>query len=313
MATAQELDAGLQKFTADNPWIFQLIKYFDGETMPIPWGQVGIRSNYLQYMASTYNNASMVVGQLDFSPAATTSEQATQAAKQMFDQSKGFWEKATASGSIAWEAFSGGGMVVFAEALSVFVGTAFLQMQKGYNLHTSGVVTAFLQQTDEKVAQLVRSGQITQEKGVQILRDTELALQRHATSLNEGFSAINYMNKKGLFDSQKKATGDFGASALVAMTIVGVALIAAIALAFVSCYQTSAMTTLIEEQCSKYTNERLRLACTKAATEKIPKIDFGEIAGQFSKYLMYGLLLVGAVYFAPTIVKKLSEARKASR
>lgn len=303
VAVVSQMERDLQKFQTSNPWIFDLIKSFAGHGSPIPWGQsASVRGGYVGYMSSPYQAAESAVSQLDFSVEATTSREATQAAKQLFDQTKDFWDKAQSMGSIAWETFTGGGVEVAQEAFAVFLGTAFEHLKIGYQLHASGIAVAFLRDAELRVSKEVQKGKVSQVEAVGIISSAEKALQLHASSINDGMSAIAYLNRNGWLESQKKSSvqGIFGGPVLV---ILGIVAIAAAALTIVAVYQIMTVNKVITEQCAKFSDERLRSACISEALRKLPHIDFGAITGQFMKWLVIGALVVGGVVFLPTVVR----------
>lgn len=301
MATAVELERQVGKFREDNPWIFDLINYFN-ESSPIPWGQIGVRQDYSRYLWTPFSQARAAYNSLDFRPEAVSSKEATESAKVMFDQTKGFWDKAQAAGGIAWETFSGGGMDVVADVLVVFVGTSFKHLEYGYNLHVSGAVQEFLKTTEAKVSRAVSAGKISQSKGVQIITDAEKALQQHASNVKEGLAAIAYLDKKGWLNAAKHGTGAVFSGAVI--TILGVAAIAAAAMVIVAMYQISTVNKIIAEQCSTYTDEKARLACTKSALEKLPTWDMAAITGNIMKWLVFGGLAIAVVAFLPFVTKQ---------
>lgn len=295
--------SGLEKFTADNPWIFDLISYFDGSTVPIPWGQVGINSSYVGYILPNYNAAKRAIGSLALDKI-PTSREATQATKDLFDQTKSTWEKASAMGVMTWESMTGGSMDVPYEILATFSASAFLQMEQGFHLHASGIAKGFLQNAERRVAQDLARGKISKTEAVSIIRGTEQALQNHASTINEGLGAIAYLDKKGFFNTQK-ALG-----APVIALVLGLAAIAAAALCIVAVYQIATVNSVIREECSKFEDEKLRLACIQEMSKKLPNIDFTAITGQLAKWAMIGLLIVGGVYLAPVVVRSMMGARK---
>jgi len=308
MASAAQLQKGLDKFTADNPWIFDLISEFDGESVPIPWGHVGIGSAYVQYMLPVYNKARAAVSSLDFSPEATSSAEATAAAKALFDQTKSTWSKIQSVGTMAWESILGEGMDVPYEILAVFSGTAFLQMEYGFHLHASGVAKSYLKDVETKVARSLQSGEISQAEAINIVRNTEQALQNHASTINDGLSAISYLDREGFFDTQKRAVGAVSSAVVV---VLGLAAIAAAALTIVAVYQISIINSVISEQCPKFEDESKRLDCMKTALEQMPKIDFGAITGQLGKWLAITGIALGAFYLAPAVIgRSVREAHK---
>jgi len=312
VATAAELERQVQKFQNDNPWIFDLIGYFN-EAPEIPWGHVGVRSDYLSYLFGSYDKARVAYDSLDFRPEAVSSKEATEAAKRMFDQTKGFWDKAQAAGSIAWETFSGGGMDVVADVLVVFVGTSFKHLEYGYNLHVSGAARELLKTTEQRVSEQIRRGQISRQKGLQLIGDTEKALQYHASSVKDGLAAIGYLDSKGFLNSAKRAANGLGALGGAVISILGIAAIAAAALVIVAMYQISTVNKIIAEQCSTFRDEKARLACTKAALERLPQWDMAAIAGSLIKWLVLGGLAVGAVVFLPTIARSVFRSRAVIR
>jgi hypothetical protein len=294
---------GLEKFTADNPWIFELISHFDGKATPIPWGQVGIHSSYVGYMMSNYNAAKSAVNSLALNKV-PTSREATQATKDLFDQTKSTWSKASSMGVMVWESLTGGTMAVPYEILATFSASAFLEMEVGFHLHASGVAKGFLKDTEARVGRDLQRGKISEAKAVEIVRNTEKALQDHASSINDGLGAIAYLDRKGYFSTQKALGAPFIA------LVLGLAAIAAAALAIVSVYQISTVNNLIKEECSKFTDEKLRLACVKELSKKLPSIDFGAITGQLAKWAMIGALVIGSVWFAPIIVRSAMKSRR---
>ena len=296
--------AGLDKFTADNPWIFDLISYFDGEGLPIPWNTTAIGSGYVQYMIPNYNAAKRAINSLNLSKI-PTSREATAAAKALFDQTRSTWDKMSDVGVMVWESTTGGTMDVPYEILATFSATAFLQMELGFHLPSSGIAQEYLRDTEQKVARELQSGRITEAQAVETIRNNEKALQDHASTINEGLSAIAYLDREGFFNSQKS----LGAIPILGV-VLGLAAIAAAALVIVSVYQISTVNSIITKECSKFQNEKYRLACITEVSKKLPSIDFSEITGQLAKWLTIGVLVAGGVYFGPLIARRyFSEVR----
>lgn len=296
--------AGLEKFTADNPWIFELISHYDGTTSKIPWGSVSINGDYVRYMLPTYNSASNAITslKLDHMP---TSKEATQATKELFDQTKGTWSKLSSMGAVAWESAFGGMPVVY-EVLSTFSVSAFFELKAGFDLHASGVAKGYLKDTELRVGAAMRAGKISESEAVNVVRNTEQSLRDHANMIQEGLGAIAYLDRKGWFDTQKLS----GLGAAPVAMILGLVAIAAAALVIVAVYQISTVNDLIKEECTKFQDEKLRLACISELSKSFPKIDFGEITGQLAKWLVIGALVAGSVYFLPVITRSVLKAQK---
>jgi hypothetical protein len=303
VATVAELERQVESFRIDNPWIFDLINYFEGAA-PIPWGQVGVRSNYQSYMYGPYDQALRAFTALDFRPEAISSHAATDAAKQMFDSTKGFWDKTKSAGTIAWETFSGGGMNVVADVLVIFVGTAFKHLEYGYNLHVSGAATAFLRTVEARMAKEVQGKRITQDRAVLLISNAEKALQYHASAVRDGLLAIGNLDRNGYLDRAKQSRSGVGALPAGVIAILGVAAIAAAAMVIVAMYQISTVNKIIAEQCSTFTDQKARLACTESALSKLPTWDMAAIAGGITKALVFGGLVVLGVMFAPFLVRQ---------
>lgn len=298
-------EAGLEKFTADNPWIFDLISYFDEDTPQIPWSTVGISGSYVRYMVPTYQSAERAILSLNLERI-PTSKEATAATKELFDQTKGTWSKISSMGTIAWES-AFGGMPVIYEVLATFSASAFLQLKEGFDLHASGIAAGYLKDTELRVQQSLRAGKISQSEATTILRNTESALKNHATTVQEGLGALAYLDQKGWFKTQKLQ--GLGALPIVGM-VLGIVAIAAAALAIVAVYQISTVNSLIREECSKFQDEKLRLACISELSKALPQIDFGAITGQIAKWVVLGLLVAGGVFFAPALVRSAMGARR---
>lgn len=207
-------------------------------------------------------------------------------------------------GVMAWESLTGGTMDVPYEILATFSVSAFFELERGYHLHASGIAAQYLKETEIKVASTLSNGKISQQQAVQLVKDAEKALQDHASTINKGLGAVAYLDQKGFFNSQK-ALG----FPLVAL-VLGLSAIAAAALVIVSVYQISVVNGIIQKECSKFQDEKMRLACIQEMSRKLPSIDFSAITGQVAKWVMIGLLAVGGVYFAPTVVRSLLGARK---
>jgi hypothetical protein len=298
-------EAGLEKFTADNPWIFDLISYFDGDTPQIPWGSVSINGSYTRYMIPTYQSAEKAILSLNLEKV-PTSREATQATKELFDQTRGTWDKISSMGMIAWES-AFGGMPVVREVLATFSASAFLQLKQGFDLHASGIAKEYLRDTELRVAQRLQSGDITRNEAVSIIKNTEQALQNHATTIQEGLGALAYMDKEGWFETQQ--LNGLGAVPILG-AVLGIVAIAAAALVIVAVYQISTVNSLIREECSKFQDEKYRLACMSEMSKALPQIDFGAITGQITKWIVLGLLVAGGVYFAPVIARSAMGARR---
>jgi hypothetical protein len=86
--------------------------------------------------------------------------------------------------------------------------------------------------------------------------------------------------------------------------------IAAAALTIVSIYQISTVNKIISEQCSTFSDEKLRQQCISDALDKLPSIDFSAISGQLFKWLVIGGLVAGGVIFMPTVARSLLKTRK---
>src|SRR5690606_3901879 len=296
--------AGLEKFTADNPWIFELISHYDGTTSKIPWGSVSINGDYVRYMLPTYNSASNAITslKLDHMP---TSKEATQATKELFDQTKGTWSKLSSMGAVAWESAFGGMPVVY-EVLSTFSVSAFFELKAGFDLHASGVAKGYLKDTELRVGAAMRAGKISESEAVNVVRNTEQSLRDHANMIQEGLGAIAYLDRKGWFDTQKLS----GLGAAPVAMILGLVAIAAAALVIVAVYQISTVNDIIKEKCTKINAEKLSQECSSEVAKGIPKSDVGDITDQLAKWLVIGAIVAGSVYFLPVITRSVLKAQK---
>jgi hypothetical protein len=117
---------------------------------------------------------------------------------------------------------------------------------------------------------------------------------------------------------KKNATSGLGLWPIAVIGVIAVAAVAVIALiiwGLLSLKDVSAKNKLLENLCLGTKDASVQQDCIKAAADSKPNLPvFGNIDwGALGKWAMIGGLIVGGVYFAPTIVGKLFQARKVAR
>jgi len=139
----------------------------------------------------------------------------------------------------------------------------------------------------------------------------------HATLVITMFETIVKLDKFHILDPIKKGGAQAGLGiAPVLLVVLAVGAVAGIALlmwGLASLVDVSQKNKILEKICLKTNDATVLKRCVEAAEKSSFQPDFGAMMSGVTKWLVAGGLVVGAVYFAPLIVTKLSQARKAAR
>lgn len=314
-ADAAELQQSLAKFQSNNPWIYQVAGYFSPHFKPIPWEylQAGLKDNYVQsYLVPSYALAKSTMNSIDLKPTEISSEQATQAAKILFDDTKGLYDRTVAAGKVGWEIFrSDDSMQVVGEVLRVFVVSSFAQAEQAFKIHHSGAALSFAQSVATRINSAVQAGRMSYEDGQLLIMRVEKTLQEHAQAANSALRAISWLDDQGYLAKVKK--GAVGAIPIGVAILLGIAAIAAVATIVICAVQITAVNELIKEECSKISDDKQRVACIQSVSSHLPQIDAGGMVSGAMKWVVFGGLAVLGVYFAPVVVRSLKAAVKEAR
>jgi len=315
MADAEELQNQLAKFQADNPWIYSLIEYFYPHFTQINWSAMtaGIKDNYVaNYLVPSYSLAKATMNSIELSPTAISSAEATRSAKILFDETRGLYDRTVSAGKIGWELLrADDSMRVVGEVLRTFVVASYAQAEASFQLHNSGAVRAFADSVTARINAAVAANSMTYADGELLAARVEKTLQEHASATQSALRAISWLDDQGYLDGvKKKPLGEIGTATII---VISIAAIAAVATVIVCAIQISAVNEMIAEECSKFKDEAQRVACIKAASSNMPKINAGDIVGNMMPWLVGGGLIMAGVYFLPVIVRSLKGASDAAR
>jgi hypothetical protein len=339
---ASSTDADLQQladFRSSNSWLYQLLPIFSSSFTAIPWENIptGIKdTTYIStYLVPAYAKAKLIYNSLNLDARAVTSQDAVLAAKTMLDAQSSTYDKLKAAVTAGYDTLTADdSLKVEGDIMRVYVVTAFAQAEYAFQIHYTGAARAFVAKAAADYAAAVASGSITQVAAEQAVADLEKAMQQHAQWTLGMLSAIGYVDDHGYLDAAKKTAPVSGlgiAPVILGIIIVG-AVIAICAVAYLICslIETMQMNKIVGDYCQKAVQasttaqtaeqqaaaQQLQANCgtaLKNSTDPAKKFDPNALMSSVVEWLTIGGLVVLGVYFAPLVVTKLTQARRAAR